>query len=226
MVDLTKEKIRKKTLISKDSDNNPICQSCGIPIKDENLFSRNTDGSINKDYCKMCYYKGAFRDPDLKIEDVIESAAEIISHSKGMEISKALRIASMTVPRLKRWNIYERINHNMRGLHYLKMVSPSVLSKWKAVSTKLQNFSIELLGQNKLLYSKRIKNSLENLSSQFDLIKTKELEKLDLNEFVSLLEELRILLNICMDKHLFSRKEYVSLSDVIINLEKIIKKSM
>lgn len=39
---------------------NLICQCCGMPLNEEELFSREADGSVNKDYCKWCYADGKF----------------------------------------------------------------------------------------------------------------------------------------------------------------------
>lgn len=37
-----------------------ICQCCGMPLNDDDMLSRETDGSINEDYCKWCYVDGGF----------------------------------------------------------------------------------------------------------------------------------------------------------------------
>ena len=39
---------------------NLICQCCGMPLSDEDLISREPDGSLNEDYCKWCYADGKF----------------------------------------------------------------------------------------------------------------------------------------------------------------------
>ena len=36
-----------------------ICQCCGMPLEDE-ILSREPDGTINEDYCKWCYADGKF----------------------------------------------------------------------------------------------------------------------------------------------------------------------
>jgi len=36
-----------------------ICQCCGMPLENE-VVSRNPDGTINEDYCKYCYSDGKF----------------------------------------------------------------------------------------------------------------------------------------------------------------------
>lgn len=32
-----------------------ICQCCGMPLNEDSLIHRDTDGSFNEDYCKWCY---------------------------------------------------------------------------------------------------------------------------------------------------------------------------
>lgn len=37
-----------------------ICQCCGMPLNEDSLISRETDGSYNEEYCKWCYTDGKF----------------------------------------------------------------------------------------------------------------------------------------------------------------------
>lgn len=37
-----------------------ICQCCGMPLNEDHMISRETDGSYNEDYCKWCYTEGKF----------------------------------------------------------------------------------------------------------------------------------------------------------------------
>ena len=37
-----------------------ICQCCGMPLGEDDVVSREKDGSFNEDYCKWCYADGAF----------------------------------------------------------------------------------------------------------------------------------------------------------------------
>ena len=40
-----------------------ICQCCGMPLTEDGIISRETDGSYNEDYCKWCYADGVFAYP-------------------------------------------------------------------------------------------------------------------------------------------------------------------
>lgn len=37
-----------------------FCQCCGMPLNEDSMISRETDGSFNEDYCKWCYTDGNF----------------------------------------------------------------------------------------------------------------------------------------------------------------------
>ena len=37
-----------------------ICQCCGMPLNEDSLISKETDGNYNEDYCKWCYADGKF----------------------------------------------------------------------------------------------------------------------------------------------------------------------
>ncbi len=37
-----------------------FCQCCGMPLKEDEMISREPDGFFNEDYCKWCYADGKF----------------------------------------------------------------------------------------------------------------------------------------------------------------------
>lgn len=37
-----------------------ICQCCGMPLEDDEIISRDADGTLNEDYCKWCYADGTY----------------------------------------------------------------------------------------------------------------------------------------------------------------------
>lgn len=41
-------------------DNVLICQCCGMPLSEDELISREPDGSLNKEFCKWCYADGNY----------------------------------------------------------------------------------------------------------------------------------------------------------------------
>lgn len=36
------------------------CQCCGMPLSEDEMISREKDGSFNEDYCRWCYSEGEF----------------------------------------------------------------------------------------------------------------------------------------------------------------------
>ena len=37
-----------------------VCQCCGMPLTEDQMISREPDGSYNEDYCRWCYTDGKF----------------------------------------------------------------------------------------------------------------------------------------------------------------------
>ena len=37
-----------------------VCQCCGMPLSEDDMISREPDGTFNEDYCKWCYVDGDF----------------------------------------------------------------------------------------------------------------------------------------------------------------------
>jgi len=81
-----------------------ICKCCGMPLEESN-FSKETDGSVNEEYCKWCYADGDFtldfwkQYTKIGGEEMFEKFKEqIIS-----EINKLLDIEGL--PRLKNLNV-------------------------------------------------------------------------------------------------------------------------
>lgn len=79
-----------------------ICQSCGIPLGNNN-FGTNTGSSTNKDYCKFCYKSGEFILPELTLDNQIERLSEMAVKNFGMSKKDALKMANSTLPNLIRW---------------------------------------------------------------------------------------------------------------------------
>lgn len=78
-----------------------ICQSCAMPINDENLYGTNKDKSINKDYCKYCYKDGEFIDK-VDMEQYIEMCSQY-GEQAGMTNQEMREHCKKVFPTLKRW---------------------------------------------------------------------------------------------------------------------------
>lgn len=80
---------------------NNICQSCGMPITNKELFGTNKDGNINDDYCKYCYNLGEFIDK-VTMEEYIEMCSKYASQA-GMTCEEMKKHCEKLFPTLKRW---------------------------------------------------------------------------------------------------------------------------
>ncbi len=80
-----------------------ICQSCGMPLEQEDHYGTEKDGGKNADYCSYCFKDGQFT-ADITMDEMIAICAEHIDEW-GMEITKEEAIAQMKqcFPTFKRW---------------------------------------------------------------------------------------------------------------------------
>ncbi|KYK26496.1 transcriptional regulator [Euryarchaeota archaeon SM23-78] len=81
---------------------NPICQSCGMPMKSEEDFGTELDGEKNSEYCHYCYKNGRFTDEGITMEDKIKKNVKI-AKKMGVPEDKAREMANKIIPTLKRW---------------------------------------------------------------------------------------------------------------------------
>lgn len=80
-----------------------ICQSCAMPLKKEEDFGKNSDGSKNSEYCKFCFQNGKFVDEGISVEKKIDKLVEIGTSQLGMSEEQARTMAETQLPQLKRW---------------------------------------------------------------------------------------------------------------------------
>ena len=78
-----------------------MCQSCGLPLQDDQQKGTKKDGSKSDKYCTHCYQKGEFTWPDATVE-------QMQTYRMGILTKKALarflaRMPSKGVPKLERW---------------------------------------------------------------------------------------------------------------------------
>ena len=82
-----------------------ICQSCGMPMVEEEHFGKNVDGQKNEDYCCYCYPNGAFS-KDETMEEMIESCIPFMIKDGDCADEETARAIMMEfLPNLKRWNL-------------------------------------------------------------------------------------------------------------------------
>lgn len=80
-----------------------ICQSCGMPMKDDRDFGTDENGNKVKDYCHFCYQGGHFTDEGITMGEKIEKLVSIAQDKMNMEEKEARAMASKVIPGLKRW---------------------------------------------------------------------------------------------------------------------------
>lgn len=82
-----------------------VCQCCGMPLEDD-LISRNKDGSPNDEYCKWCYADGTYTYSDM--DDLIDVC---VHHMVNEDFSEEQARAYMKqiLPELNYWKKYKEL---------------------------------------------------------------------------------------------------------------------
>jgi hypothetical protein len=78
------------------------CQSCGVPLG-HGVFGTNADQSQSYEYCRFCYKRGSFLDPDITLRGMIEKLSQHMVDDLGMPPQNADRQAQELIPKLRRW---------------------------------------------------------------------------------------------------------------------------
>lgn len=81
----------------------PFCQSCGMPLTSPEEFGTNRDGSKADEYCHYCYVDGAFVNPDITMQAMLDICVHAMTQRGIMPETQARAMMAQTLPRLKRW---------------------------------------------------------------------------------------------------------------------------
>jgi len=81
----------------------PFCQSCSMPMQKPDDFGTGADGFKQNDYCVYCFKNGAFTEPDITRDQMIDKVAKLMVEKTNMPADQAKAIAKMFIPKLKRW---------------------------------------------------------------------------------------------------------------------------
>ena len=85
------------------------CQCCGMPLVEDSILSRNSDGSINEKYCKWCYADGTYTYHDM--DDLIEVCApNMVGENFSEEQARAYLKESL--PKLEYWRHFDELSDN------------------------------------------------------------------------------------------------------------------
>ena len=84
-----------------------FCQSCGMPLTQNEDCGTNADGSINFDYCQYCYKDGKFLQ-DMTMDEMIDHCAQFVDEvnkhmPKPMTRDEYKEMMQGFFPMLKRW---------------------------------------------------------------------------------------------------------------------------
>ncbi len=80
-----------------------LCQSCGMPMENPDLYGTNADDTKNEDYCHYCFINGSFSKEET-MEEMIESCIPFVSKGNPWPDEKTARNAMLEMfPQLKRW---------------------------------------------------------------------------------------------------------------------------
>ena len=78
-----------------------ICQSCSMPLSNEEDFGTMKSGCKSDDYCVHCFKDGEFTQ-DITLEQAIAQCAEYADMA-GTTREEAFAYATNLFPTLKRW---------------------------------------------------------------------------------------------------------------------------
>ena len=84
-----------------------VCQCCGMPLTEDEMISREQDGSFNEDYCKWCYADGTYTYSDM--DELIDVC---VTHMAGEEFTEEQARAYMKqmLPTLDYWKRYDELS--------------------------------------------------------------------------------------------------------------------
>lgn len=86
------------------SNNDKICQSCCMPISDDEMVGTEANGEKNQDYCCYCYKGGVFTEPDTTLEIMLDISAKVwADKDPNVTLEEAKVQLRKKMPTLKRW---------------------------------------------------------------------------------------------------------------------------
>jgi hypothetical protein len=78
-----------------------FCQSCTLPLDKVENRGTEKDGSKSDMYCKYCYQNGAFTDPNMTLDRMMEISKREMKKQDLPDI--IIRQSMSMMPGLKRW---------------------------------------------------------------------------------------------------------------------------
>jgi transcriptional regulator with XRE-family HTH domain len=83
------------------------CQCCGMPLSEDEIISKEADGSFNEDYCKWCYADGTYTYSNM--DELIDVCAGHMANENITE-EQARAYMRQLLPTLDYWKRYEELS--------------------------------------------------------------------------------------------------------------------
>ena len=80
-----------------------FCQSCAMPLDQDELRGTEAGGSLSPDYCKYCYQNGAFTSGMTMKEMIDFCTLMMVQANPGMAAQQARERMHQFFPLLLRW---------------------------------------------------------------------------------------------------------------------------
>ena len=84
-----------------------ICQCCGMPLEDDSVIGRDSDGALNEDYCKWCYADGTYTYHDM--DELIDVCVKNMVNEDFTE-EQARSYMKKLLPKLDYWKRYKELS--------------------------------------------------------------------------------------------------------------------
>jgi hypothetical protein len=88
----------------------PFCQSCSMPLDQPEDFGTDPAGYRVNDYCRHCYQHGAFTNPDITLEQMIDQCVGIMAGRGIMPEAAARDLLTQVMPGMRRWRAAAEAN--------------------------------------------------------------------------------------------------------------------
>ena len=86
-----------------------VCQCCGMPLESDDMLGRDSDGTLNEDYCKWCYADGTYAYHDM--DDLIRVCVPHMT-GEGFTEEQARTYLKERLPQLDYWKRHGELSDN------------------------------------------------------------------------------------------------------------------
>jgi transcriptional regulator with XRE-family HTH domain len=84
-----------------------ICQCCGMPLSEDEVISKESDGTFNENYCKWCYADGTYTYSNM--DELIDVCVGQMAN-KDFPEEQARAYMKQLLPTLDYWQRYEELS--------------------------------------------------------------------------------------------------------------------